>query len=384
MRLNRRLIINTTAFLVLSAVLILLLAVQVLPTVFGSTYHIYAIAPTAGGVATNQEVTYRGVQVGRVGQMSLTSDAVRIELIIDSKWKIPKDGTRAQIEFKSAVGEQFVDLDPVSASGPVFRNGDVIPESLTSTPLQIEDLLKEFSVVLNTIDPKQLGEVIHELGTGLTGNGENLRAIIKLLDQLATIGADRSAQIASLLANSADLQDAFNSNSAQFEQGIAALSTVLATAAAHTADINTFFSSTKTLDTDIISLLDDRKPQIDTVVSDLATVTRDTHARLKSVNLLLTYLGPFFADVSAAYAAPYFIFNMVENQTPKQCSYDPSSRPVRAVTDISPKEPATNFRCAGTAASASGMTPPPIVPLTPTAQLELERVSWLRLFTLGY
>ena len=384
MRLDRRLIINTTAFLVLSAALVILLAVQVLPTVFGSTYHIYGIFPTAGGVATNQEVTYRGVQIGRIGRMSLTRDAVKIEMIINSKWKIPKDGTRAQVQFKSAVGEQFIDLLPVSASGPIFHSGDVIRESQTETPLQIEDLLKEFTVVLNSIDPKELGTVIHELGTGLTGHGRDLRAVIKALDQLATIGTNRSGEITSLLANSADLQDAFNSNSAEFERGIAALNQVLATAAAHTSDLNRFFSSTRTLDTDIISLLNDRKSQIDTVVSDLGTVTRNTHKHLESLDLLLTYLGPFLSDVSSAYAAPYFIFNMVENPQPLQCSYDPSSRPVRSVTDASPKEPITNFRCAGTSASVTAAAPPPIVPLTPTAQLELDRVSWLHLYTLGY
>jgi phospholipid/cholesterol/gamma-HCH transport system substrate-binding protein len=384
MRLDRRLIINTTAFLVLSGLLIVLLAVQVLPTVFGSTYHIYGIFPTAGGVASNQEVSYRGVQIGRVGRMSLTSDAVKIEMIINSKWKIPKDGTRAEIQFKSAVGEQFIDLLPTSANGPIFRNGDVIPESLTATPLQIEDLLKEFSVVLNSIDPKQLGTVIHELGTGLRGHGEDLRAIIKMLDQLATIGADRQSEIAALLKNGADLQDAFNSNSAEFEKGISALNEVLATAAAHTGDVNKFFSTTQTLDADLLDLLTKRKQQIDTVVSDAATVTRLAHRHLQSLDLLLTYLRPFFADVASAYQAPYFIFNMVENPTPQQCSYDPSSRPVRSVTDASPKEPVTNFRCAGSAASTSTAAPPPIVPMTPTAQLELERVSWLHLYTLGY
>src|SRR5438445_13770895 len=119
-----------------------------------------------------------------------------------------------------------------------------------------------------------------------------MRSLIKALDQLATIGADRSGEIASLLSNSADLQDAFNSNSAEFERGIAALNQVLATAAAHTSDLNRFFSSTRTLDTDIISLLNDRKPQIDTVVSDLATVTRNTHTHPDSLDLLRTYLRP--------------------------------------------------------------------------------------------
>ena len=383
MRLTRRLVINTAAFLVLSMGLVFLLAVQVLPTVFGSTYYIYGIFPAAGGVATNQEVSYRGVQVGRVGRMTLTTDAVKIEMIINSKFKIPKDGTRAQVQFKSAVGEQFIDLLPTTATGAVFRSGDIIPEQLTSIPLQIEDLLKEFSSVLNSINPKELGTVIHELGTGLTGHGPDLRSILQALDTLANIGAERRAEIAALLANSADLQDAFNSNSAEFEKGIAALNTVLATAAAHTKDLTTTLAASRSIDTDLISLLDDRKSQIDTVVSDLGVVTRNAHKHLQSLDLLLTYLGPFFADVSSAYVAPYFVFNMVENPQPLQCSYDPSSRPVRSVTDVSQKEPVTNFRCAGTSASVTSSASS-IVPLSPTAQVELERVSWMHLYTLGY
>jgi hypothetical protein len=65
-----------------------------------------------------------------------------------------------------------------------------------------------------------------------------------------------------------------------------------------------------------------------------------------------------------------------------QCSYDPSNRPVKSVTQTSTNDPVTTFRCAGTSASASSTAP--VMPLTPTAQVELERVSWLHLYTLGY
>ena len=104
MRLTRRVVINTVAFLVLGAGLTVLLAVQVLPTVFGSTYSIYGIFTAAGGVAPNQEVTYRGVQVGRVGEMSLTRDAVKIEMKIESKYRVPKEGTRALYGPNSPIG----------------------------------------------------------------------------------------------------------------------------------------------------------------------------------------------------------------------------------------------------------------------------------------
>lgn len=381
MRITRRLLINTIAFIVLSAGLVVLLAVQVLPTVFGSTYPVYAIFPSAGGVATNQEVTYRGVQVGRVGAMSLTKNAVKIEMIIDSKYRIPKDGTRAQVLFKSAVGEQFIDLIPSRADGPTFRAGDVIGEQLTQIPIQIEDLLKELDSVLKSVPPGDLGSLVHELGQGLSGHGEDLRSLIKMLDQLATVGADRAPQIESMLSNGAALQDAFNSNSAEFEQAMASLNTVLQTAASRANDLSRTFRATTTLDTDLISLLSDRKPQIETIVGDLGTATRITHDHLADVDKTLTYLGSFFADVSKAYYAPYFVFNTLANPEPLDCSYNPSSRPVRPVTDASFKEPATHLACAGSSAAAASTGA--VAPVSVSAQLDLQRVSWLRLFMDG-
>ncbi|MGH2754276.1 MAG: MlaD family protein, partial [Actinomycetota bacterium] len=65
----------------------------------------------SGGVFTNQEVTYRGVLIGQVGELSLNEDGVDIELLIESEWedKIPQN-VEARVSSKSAVGEQFVDL----------------------------------------------------------------------------------------------------------------------------------------------------------------------------------------------------------------------------------------------------------------------------------
>src|SRR5687767_11106427 len=68
---------------------------------------------SSGGVFTNQEVTYRGVLVGKVGDLVLNADGVDIELLIDPEWEgtIPSD-LLATVQSKSAVGEQFVNLSP--------------------------------------------------------------------------------------------------------------------------------------------------------------------------------------------------------------------------------------------------------------------------------
>lgn len=349
MRITRRVLINTVGFLVLAVFLFFLMAVRLLPTVFGETYSIYGIFETAGGVFTNQEVTYRGVQVGRVGEMSLTEDAVRMEMVIESKYQIPKGETRARVLYKSAVGEQFIDILPVSGSGPFFRQGDVIPLEMTSVPIQTEDLLRDLDAVLESIDPEALGTVIRELGEGLRGHGGDLRQLLLALDTLAALGVDRQADIALGISAGADVQEAFNASREDFVAASGSLAKIAEVLARRRADLERTLDAAQPLDAAMLSLLRARRAQIETVIADLAAATRITHDQLDDLDLILTYLGPFLSNVYDAYAAPYFMFNLVANPEGAHCSYDPSSRTggPRPITDTSFKQPVTNFGCPG-------------------------------------
>jgi phospholipid/cholesterol/gamma-HCH transport system substrate-binding protein len=357
-----------------------MMAYQVLPTVLGSSYSIYGIFSAAGGVAPNQEVTYRGVQVGRVGKMTLTEDAVRIEMVIESGFKIPSEGVRARVLFKSAVGEQFIDLTPEGDGRPYLREGDVIAADRTSIPVQIEQLLRELNGVLQSIDPQALGSLIHEAGQGLTGHGMDLRDAILALDVLTRIGAQRGDDIANLIRSGADIQDSFNSTREDFVHATGSLRTVLEVLDQRRAELARTLAATHDLDTEITALLDGRRAQLNRILADLGTVVRISHAHMPDLDKLLTYLSPFLNDAVSAFDSPYYVFNLNTNLENPPCAYDPSSRPVRPVTDDSPKQPATDFACAAATATGAGS----VEPLSPAMRAEFDRISWLRLFTLGY
>ena len=75
--------------------------------------------PDSGGIFTDAEVTYRGVTVGKVGQLHLIKKGVRVDLQLDNcgSPKIPAS-TGATIANRSVVGEQYVDLVPPNGKGP--------------------------------------------------------------------------------------------------------------------------------------------------------------------------------------------------------------------------------------------------------------------------
>ena len=107
---------------------------------------------------------------------------------------ISLESDKATMDVPSPAAGTVKELKIKAFREPFFSKGDVIPETMTSIPIQTEDLLRELDAVLRSIDPKALGTLIHELGTGLTGHGQDLNRALKAFDIITKIGADGRPQ----------------------------------------------------------------------------------------------------------------------------------------------------------------------------------------------
>ena len=140
-------------------------------------YTVEAKLASSGGLYEGSEVTYRGVSIGNVGHMDVTPYGVKADLDIDEGWRVPS-GARAEVHNESAVGEQYVDLVPKTASGPYLAVGDVIPLSRTVTPLPEEDLLLDVDNLVNSVPKDDLRTVVDELGKAFEGTSPRLQKLI--------------------------------------------------------------------------------------------------------------------------------------------------------------------------------------------------------------
>ena len=95
-------------------------------------YTLKADFADSGGMFVGSEVTYRGVRVGEVTDLVLQGDGVVAEMRIDNDVDVPT-GSRALVANRSAVGEQYVDLQPSRREGPFMKEGDTIPQGDPAT-----------------------------------------------------------------------------------------------------------------------------------------------------------------------------------------------------------------------------------------------------------
>ncbi len=144
------------------------------------SYVVVAHFPESGGIFAGGEVTYRGVRIGKVSELELTEDrsGVDVHLEIENEWdEIPAD-TLAVVGNRSAVGEQYVELQPQADDGPYLEDGSEIAEEFTSTPIATETLLGDISATVSSVDRQALQTTVRELGIAFGGTGEDLQRII--------------------------------------------------------------------------------------------------------------------------------------------------------------------------------------------------------------
>lgn len=145
---------------------------------YDSAYTVSAHFDQSGGIFAGAEVTYRGVKIGRVSEMKLTNKGVDVLLSIEkSSEKIPED-SRALVGNKSAVGEQYVELQPKTDDGPYLKDGSEIDTPDTAVPVSTTEILTNLSALVESIPQADLRTVVAESGAAFKDAGPSIGQII--------------------------------------------------------------------------------------------------------------------------------------------------------------------------------------------------------------
>ncbi len=142
--------------------------------------------PATGGLYRFSNVTYRGVQLGKVTSVGLTPTGAKAMLSLSTSPKVPAD-LIAEVHSVSAVGEQYVDLRPRTDSPPYLHNGSVISMRDTTIPQAVGPMLDQVSALVSSIPKTKLGQLLDESFQGFNGSGYDLGS---LFDSSSTISRD--------------------------------------------------------------------------------------------------------------------------------------------------------------------------------------------------
>ncbi len=250
-----------------------------------SDYTVTAHYPDSGGIFTGAEVTYRGVGIGKVGDLILTPDGVDVELDIDNKWdKIPRD-TIALVGNRSAVGEQYVELQPQTDDGPYLVEGSEIDD--VATPIATEKLLGDLSATVASVDRDALATTIEELGKAFAGTGPDLQKIIDTGNSFIET-ADENFDVTTALIRDSNTvlrgQLASETSLRTFATQLSAFTSSLAGA---DKDLRKVIDSGSVAATQLRTFLEQNGVELSELLSNLVTTGRVTVKHLAGIKQLL-------------------------------------------------------------------------------------------------
>jgi phospholipid/cholesterol/gamma-HCH transport system substrate-binding protein len=210
--------------------------------------------PDSGGIFSNAEVTYRGVAVGKVGQLHLLKDGIRVDLALSDcdNPRIPASAAAA-VTDRSAIGEQYVNLVPPDGNGPFVRTGTVLPMERNKIPTPNYVLVQNLDRLQKSINTDSLATTIDELGKAFSGRGPDLQNLIDAGDELLQAATEALPQTIDLIKQSGGVLQT------QLDEGSAIASW------AHS--LNLLSAQLKASDPDIRHLLDTAPGDLQTIQS---------------------------------------------------------------------------------------------------------------------
>ena len=330
---------------------------QIDKLLFDEDYTVSASFAESGGIFTGAEVTYRGQPVGRVGELQLLNDGVDVNLDIDKGVKIPND-LLAVVANRSAIGEQYVDLQPRRDSGPYLQNNSTIARQDTAIPIDTTELLLNLDQLVNSVDKESLRTTVRELGTALKGKGTDLQKIIDSSGKLIN-DADATVLQTIKLINDGDTvlatQVASGDAIKTWAKNLALLSDTLVSS---DANLRQVIDQGSAASEQVTGLITDNRADIAVLLGNLLTVNEITAVRLDAVEqLFVVYpavaMGGYVVPAKNADGHYDAHFGLVLGFTPPACRAGYGGTNKRIPQDTS--NTAANDKAGCTANPATGV-----------------------------
>ncbi len=283
-------------------------------------YLVSAVFPDSGGIFQGAQVTNRGVTSGTVERLELVPEGVKVHLRLKEDTTVPAD-VRAVVQNRSAVGEQFVDLLPQRDGGPFLQDGAVIPIDRTAIPISPTEFLVNLNRLTNSVDTRQLGIVLDELGAAFENGNQSLSRLIDAQDTLARASLEAMPETNKLITDGVIVlrtQRETGSQFRSFNKDLALLADQLRSSDPDFRRLNTTGTQ---FAGEVTEFLDVNRSTLPTLFANLTTFARVQRVHLPAIRqILVTLPGNVAGGFTVAPGDGTTHFGLVTQGEPPVCT----------------------------------------------------------------
>jgi phospholipid/cholesterol/gamma-HCH transport system substrate-binding protein len=267
------------------------------------TYTVHVELSSAGGIFPNAEVDYRGVPVGRVGDVTLTAAGVDATLQLNSSGGHIPSNVEAVVTDRSVIGEQYVDLRPRTDSGPYLADGSRITMQNSAIPPSANELLTSTDALLKSVPIRSMQTVVDELGTAFGGSADNVRRLIDASKAFITAANANFSQTSVLIDTSKTVLKTQLRTSSSIRSFSANLNLLAQQLVSNDSSIRELLAATPPAARTAASLIRELGAPLGVLINNLTTTSQVFQANVRGVQELLIQV-PHAVDIGSTVVTP--------------------------------------------------------------------------------
>jgi phospholipid/cholesterol/gamma-HCH transport system substrate-binding protein len=270
---------------------------------------ITAYFTTVTAIYPGDEVRVSGVKVGSIKSIKPQGTVAKMTLNVDRGVPIPADA-KAVIVTSNLVAARYVQLTPAyRTSGPVMRDGAVIPVERTAVPVEWDEVKTQLMRLATDLGPQSgvsgtsVGRFIDSAANALEGNGDKLRQTLGQLSGVGRILANGSGNIVDIIKNLQVFVTALRNSNIQLVQFNDRLATLTSVVDDSRSELDAALTDLSTAVGEVQRFIAGIRNPTSEQIARLADVTQvlvDQHMALENIlHGAPNALGNFFNDYNA-------------------------------------------------------------------------------------
>ncbi|MER6663476.1 MCE family protein [Amycolatopsis japonica] len=259
-----------------------------LPVIGGGTTY-SADFSEASGLQEDNDVRVAGVKVGKISEIKLDGDKVRISFKVKDAWL--GDKTSAAIKIKTVLGQKYLALDPQGQR--TLDPSATIPRERTASPFDVLDAFRGLSQTVDDIDTTQLAKSFDVITETFADTPADVKGALTGLSRLSDTIAKRDSQLSSLLANTRQVSQTLVDRDAEFQKLLADGNKLLGEVAKRKEAISALLDGSRNLATQLKGLVDDNDAQLDPVLAQLDQLTSMLQRNQDALGQGIARFAPF-------------------------------------------------------------------------------------------
>lgn len=291
-------------------------------------YTISAEFAASGGIYPRADVDLLGTRVGSVREIRPGRGAgTTVVLSIDNGVSIPED-VRATIGNKSAIGEQYIELKPLSTGGDELADGDVIPLARTQSPVDVAQLLGHLDGLAKSVPTDDLATVLDEVSKGVNDLGPTMGRLLEDSDRVTQTSLAHVDELTALIEDASTVLDTQVAMGPQTARYLRELGSLTARLRELIPAFDELFTDGVRAGTETVNLLSDNQKALPVLLNNLVSLNDVAADRTPALRKTLV-MFPWAIELGATVIRPCDEYDpRTGKPIESTCHYDDEGNPV--------------------------------------------------------